>query len=417
MTAGALTNGYSTSTQLNCSSGFPVGNRVFKNYESGAYGYIGFAKALEVSCNTFFYRVGYDFWQRLGSDEDDVNARDPLVEEAQTFGFGSRTGIDLPGEASGRIADRKWKLAYYKSMKDYYCGIADKPQDAQDQRLRLQVRLRVLPRGLRLPRRRRGQLRDRPGRHDRHPAPAGPGVRRPLQRRHALRAPRRQGDRLPAGDRAAADRAEGERARPACPKRIIDYIDEALKGVTRVGTMSWRMIGFPLDQVKIRSKTGSAEVYGKQSTSWVASYTEDYVVVMMVSQGGTGSGTSGPAIRKIWEALYGIRGARRRPGPGRDPRHLPARRAADVREGRLDPAAGPEERLMAALRHLRHARPAGRPARARARLAADGGRPRAAGARQPAGLVGDVGARATSPAATPRRTCASSWSTSRSAWC
>ena len=29
---------------------------------------------------------------------------------------------------------------------------------------------------------------------------------------------------------------------------------------------------------------------------------------MMVSQGGTGSGTSGPAVRKIWEALYGVDG-------------------------------------------------------------------------------------------------------------
>ena len=29
---------------------------------------------------------------------------------------------------------------------------------------------------------------------------------------------------------------------------------------------------FPLDKVTIRAKTGSAEVYGKQSTSWVASY-------------------------------------------------------------------------------------------------------------------------------------------------
>ena len=66
MTAGALKNGYSTETTLPCSSGFQVGNRVFKNYESGAYGNIGFAKALEVSCNTFFYRIGYDFWQRFG---------------------------------------------------------------------------------------------------------------------------------------------------------------------------------------------------------------------------------------------------------------------------------------------------------------------------------------------------------------
>src|SRR5690606_21283429 len=47
--------------------------------------------------------------------------------------------------------------------------------------------------------------------------------------------------------------------------------------------------------------------------SWVASYSDDYVVVMMVSQGGTGSGTSGPAIRAIWEALYGIEGEQVRP--------------------------------------------------------------------------------------------------------
>jgi penicillin-binding protein 2 len=92
--------------------------------------------------------------------------------------------------------------------------------------------------------------------------------------------------------------------------------------------MSWRMIGFPLDKVTVRSKTGSAEVYGKQSTSWVASYTGDYVVVMMVSQGGTGSGTSGPAIRKIWESLYGIRGLKVTPErsaiPGTSPpRALP----------------------------------------------------------------------------------------------
>ena len=91
-------------------------------------------------------------------------------------------------------------------------------------------------------------------------------------------------------------------------KEHLRYIDQALQGVSQRGTMSWRLVDFPLDKVKIRSKTGSAEVYGKQSTSWVASYDKRYAVVMMVSQGGTGSGTSGPAVRKIWEALYGISG-------------------------------------------------------------------------------------------------------------
>ena len=31
---------------------------------------------------------------------------------------------------------------------------------------------------------------------------------------------------------------------------------------------------------------------------------------MMVSQAGTGSGTSGPFVRRIWESLYGVHGTR-----------------------------------------------------------------------------------------------------------
>jgi penicillin-binding protein 2 len=88
----------------------------------------------------------------------------------------------------------------------------------------------------------------------------------------------------------------------------LKYIDTALLGTAKTGTTAWKFIDFPLDKVHIRSKTGSAEVHGKQSTSWVASYDKNYVVLMMVTQGGTGSGTSGPAVRKIWEALYGVHG-------------------------------------------------------------------------------------------------------------
>jgi penicillin-binding protein 2 len=88
---------------------------------------IDFAKALQISCDTFFYRVGYHFWQEYGSDPTNVDARDPLVEEAKAFGFGRPTGIDVPGESGGRIADRRWKLAYWKANKDYYCKLGKKP--------------------------------------------------------------------------------------------------------------------------------------------------------------------------------------------------------------------------------------------------------------------------------------------------
>ncbi len=83
MTIGALNNGFSENTQLDCSSGLQVGNRWFKNYESAAYGYINFARALELSCDTFFYRVGLNFWQKYGSDPDNVKAKDPLVGDGQ----------------------------------------------------------------------------------------------------------------------------------------------------------------------------------------------------------------------------------------------------------------------------------------------------------------------------------------------
>lgn len=306
MTVGALTNGYTTDTRLNCSSAFQVGNRAFKNYESGAYGFIGFDKALEVSCNTFFYRVGYDFWRRYGSDVSDVNAKDPLVAEAKEFGFGSKTGLDLPGEASGRIADRKWKRAYYDSQKDYYCGIDENPPaDASDFLRRFAHEFCL------------EGYAYRAGDAVNFAIGQGDTIVTPLQLARAYGAISNGGTLWePRIGKAVVDPSGKlvKRIKPKAqgkvdiPDSVRGYLDNALRGVTRQGTMSWRMGGFPLEEVPIRSKTGSAEVYGKQSTSWVASYSDDYVVVMMVSQGGTGSGTVGPSVRKIWETLYGVQG-------------------------------------------------------------------------------------------------------------
>ncbi|MGH3588904.1 MAG: penicillin-binding transpeptidase domain-containing protein, partial [Pseudonocardia sp.] len=132
MTAGALTHGFSTDTRLNCSNSFQVGNQNFQNYESKPYGMIGFDKALQVSCNTFFYRIAVDYWKKYGSNPANVNAKDPLVETAKKFGFGKRTGIDLPDESAGRIADRKWKAEYYEAMKGYYCRMDEKKNAPTD---------------------------------------------------------------------------------------------------------------------------------------------------------------------------------------------------------------------------------------------------------------------------------------------
>ena len=321
MTAGALGAGYGYDTQLDCSSGFQVGNRVFKNYESGAYGYIGFQKALEVSCNTFFYRLGFAFWQKFGSDVDDVEARDPLVEMAQTFGFGEKTGIDIPGEATGRIADRQWKLDYYESMKDYYCKVGKQPGFDFLHRFAREFCVEGFA--------------YRAGDAVNFAIGQGDTVVTPLQLARGYAAIANGGTLYEPRIGKAIVSPEGELIREIKPKvqaqldipgGDLAFIDQALQGVSREGTMAWRLVDFPLDKVTIRAKTGSAEVYGKQSTSWVASYTKDYTVVMMVSQGGTGSGTSGPAIRKIYETLYGVRGTSVRPADAAIPGVVPPRR-------------------------------------------------------------------------------------------
>ena len=221
------------------------------------------------------------------------------------FGFGKESGIDIPGEAPGRIADRKWKLAYWKSNKDYYCKIGRKPGTDFLHRFAREFCLEGFA--------------YRAGDAVNFAIGQGDTIVTPLQLARAYAAISNGGTLWePRVAKAIVD-ADGQVVKRIKPKRAsrvkvsradLRYIDTALQGTSRTGTMAWRLVDFPLDRVRIRSKTGSAEVYGKQSTSWVASYDKRYVVVMMVSQGGTGSGTSGPAIRKIWEALYGIEGTR-----------------------------------------------------------------------------------------------------------
>jgi penicillin-binding protein 2 len=325
MALGALSNGYSMSSQLDCSSSFTVGNRAYKNFESGAYGYIGIARALQVSCNSFFYRIGYALWLDAGGEDAPLNTQDPLVQAAKGAGFGSVTGIDLPSEATGRIADRRWKMQYWKDNKDYYCKIGEEPGSDY---------LHVFAREFCI---------------DGYAFQAGDAVNFVIGQGDTIITPMQlavgygaiaNGGKLYAPRVGKAILSPGgdliRRIKPVVhdrmpfPKSDIAAIDEALKGTPLDGTLSWKMGGFPLDRVKLRGKTGTAEVYGKQTTSWLATYNDDFVVVQMIEQGGTGSGTSGDSMRRIWEALYGIDGTEVHPKQGLIPGVTPPRALPSV---------------------------------------------------------------------------------------
>src|SRR5690606_8735341 len=51
----------------------------------------------------------------------------------------------------------------------------------------------------------------------------------------------------------------------------------------------------------------TAEGHGDQQTdAYLSTFSDDYTVVMTISQAGTGSGACGPFVRIIYEAIYGV---------------------------------------------------------------------------------------------------------------
>jgi penicillin-binding protein 2 len=303
-TAAALASGYGPKTRLDCSSFFEVGDRRFKNYESASHGMIGFDQALALSCDTFFYRIAYALWLKAGGNSGDLDATDPLVQMAQKFGLGKPTGVDLPGEVSGRIADRKWKKEYYDSQKDYYCKLADTPPAGTSAFLKQFSREFCID-----------GYRYRAGDAVNFSIGQGDTTVTPLQIA-TVYAALANGGKLWEPRVAKAWIGPNGKVRPVpsklssrlpVPASTLRLIDRSLLQTAKTGTAAWKFTGFPLDQVPIRAKTGTAEVYGKQTTSWMATYTDRYSVVMMISQAGTGSGASGTAVRRIYETLYNIK--------------------------------------------------------------------------------------------------------------
>ena len=94
------------------------------------------------------------------------------------------------------------------------------------------------------------------------------------------------------------------------PAADLAYVRDALSETVVEGTASAVFRGFPLDEVWVSGKTGTAQVFNRQDFSWFCAMTargdQRYVIVALVEQGGHGSTTAAPIVRRIIEALYGL---------------------------------------------------------------------------------------------------------------
>jgi penicillin-binding protein 2 len=69
-----------------CRGGLQYGNRYFRCWEARGHGNLTLTEAIAQSCDVYFYQLGI----KLGVSS--------LLEDANSWGFRGRTGIDLPGE-------------------------------------------------------------------------------------------------------------------------------------------------------------------------------------------------------------------------------------------------------------------------------------------------------------------------------
>ena len=81
---------------------FPDQKTVFKDWKVN--GWTNMMEAIAVSSDIYFYAIGGGFEDQKGLGIAN------LEKYARLFGFGSKTGIDLPDEKSGTIPNPEWKL-------------------------------------------------------------------------------------------------------------------------------------------------------------------------------------------------------------------------------------------------------------------------------------------------------------------
>jgi penicillin-binding protein 2 len=87
-------------------------HRTFHNWDPYVNSAMDLPTALAYSCDTYFYRLGNDFYN-LPPDRGQ-----PLQKWSAAFGFGAKTGIDVGPEASGLVPTIGWRKRHFSGAVD-----------------------------------------------------------------------------------------------------------------------------------------------------------------------------------------------------------------------------------------------------------------------------------------------------------
>jgi penicillin-binding protein 2 len=328
-TAAAVANGYSLYGLYDCPASVTIGTQKFINDGAPNLGAMTFAEALIQSCDTVYYNIGYGMYQSDNTKANGVLSAKAPIQKMQrmelAWGFGKDTGIDLPEESTGTIPTRQW--LYYMWEDNAHKGENwcknGKASGSYVQQIEYQDCLYG--------------WQWEPGQAAIAAIGQGYVTVTPLQLANAyvalanggtLYSPR-VGEALvsPAGKVTARINPPVIRHLPVS-SNTLSYIRDALAGVVTQGTAAGAFGGFPLNQVCVAGKTGTAQIMGKVATSVFASFAPcqnpKYVVVVMLPDSGFGADAAAPAVRQIWDGIYGLENRQAALPGGQVPTKLPA---------------------------------------------------------------------------------------------
>ena len=363
--AAAVADGYPLHGSYECPASVNIGGRSYLNDGSPSLGPMSFYTALVVSCDTVFYNLAYQIYLKDHPRANDVTSPRARVQEMQkmelAWGFGHATGIDVPAESAGSVPTRSWLYWLWKDnahQGQNWCKYG-KANGTYVQQIEWDDC-------------RSGNIWTA-GQAVISAIGQGYVTVTPLQLARAYAALANGGTLYSPRVGEALISADGKTVRKINPpvaghlpvaKSTLAYIRRALAGVVTSGTAAGTFGGFPLGQVCVAGKTGTAEVSGNQSTSVFASFAPcdhpKYVVVVMIPNSGFGAQVAGPAVRQIWDGIYGLEGHKAALPGGRLP-GLPHLNAA----GQMvpPPGFGPAAQRQAAAKAKARAKAAQRRAR------------------------------------------------------
>ena len=242
-------------------------------WDHSGHGALGLIGGITYSCDVVFYEIAKAFYYS--------EHKEGLQATFRKWGLGKKTGVDLPGEAKGRVPDAKWKWNHYTSSPDadreWQGGDTTNIVIGQGDMLVTPIQMAEVYLGI--------------------------ANRGPMWRPHVLKSIL---NRNATG--SVIDYKPAMYLNPKESKEDYSIVDQGLKGVIYKESPGITRHFENLD-VEVAGKTGSGERAGdKAATGWFCAFAPaskpQYVVVALVENGGFGSTTALYAVRDVLGEIY-----------------------------------------------------------------------------------------------------------------